>query len=155
MSASGPRASSKQRMNEEHGWIQCPSLSRLEDSAPAGTMRGDALTGFPLAVLRGSLLPLLCPTRSSGVLSFRCPRPTRSSGGLSFLCPHPTRSSGGSLLPLPASHTPHRVTQSLPSVSKESTCNAGDPGLIPGSGRSAGKGNGYILQYSRASLWLS
>ena len=31
---------------------------------------------------------------------------------------------------------------------KESACNAGDPGLIPGSGRSPGKGNGYPLQYS-------
>ena len=28
------------------------------------------------------------------------------------------------------------------SVSKSSACNAGDPGLIPGSGRSPGKGNG-------------
>ena len=31
---------------------------------------------------------------------------------------------------------------------KESACNAGDPGLIPGLGRSPGKGNGYPLQYS-------
>ena len=31
---------------------------------------------------------------------------------------------------------------------KESTCNAGDVGLIPGSGRSPGGGNGYPLQYS-------
>ena len=31
---------------------------------------------------------------------------------------------------------------------KESACNAGDPGLIPGSGRSPGEGNGYPLQYS-------
>ena len=31
---------------------------------------------------------------------------------------------------------------------KESTCNAGDPGLIPGLGRSSGKGNGNPLQYS-------
>ena len=38
------------------------------------------------------------------------------------------------------------------SVGKESTCNAGDPGLIPGSGRSAGEGMGYPLQYSWASL---
>ena len=29
------------------------------------------------------------------------------------------------------------------SVSKVSACNAGDPGLIPGSGRSAGEGKGY------------
>ena len=40
--------------------------------------------------------------------------------------------------------------QGLPggSVSKESTCNAGDPGSIPGSGRSPGEGNGNPLQYS-------
>ena len=31
---------------------------------------------------------------------------------------------------------------------KASVCNAGDPGLIPGSGRSTGEGNGYPLQYS-------
>ena len=36
--------------------------------------------------------------------------------------------------------------------SKESACNAGDPGLIPGSGRSHGEGIGYPLQYSWASL---
>ena len=35
---------------------------------------------------------------------------------------------------------------------KESTCNAGDLGSIPGSGRSAGEGIGYSLQYSWASL---
>ena len=38
------------------------------------------------------------------------------------------------------------------STGKESACNAGDPGLIPGSGRSAGEGIGYPLQHSRASL---
>ena len=31
---------------------------------------------------------------------------------------------------------------------KESTCNAGDPGLNAGSGRSSGEENGYPLQYS-------
>ena len=35
---------------------------------------------------------------------------------------------------------------------KESTCNAGDPSLMPGSGRSAGEGVGCPLQYSWASL---
>ena len=34
------------------------------------------------------------------------------------------------------------------SVSKESACNVGDPGLIPGLGRSPGEGNGNPLQYS-------
>ena len=32
--------------------------------------------------------------------------------------------------------------------SKEYACNAGDPGLIPGSGRSPGEGHGNPLQYS-------
>ena len=34
------------------------------------------------------------------------------------------------------------------SVGKKSACNAGDPGSIPGSGRSLGEGNGNPLQYS-------
>ena len=38
------------------------------------------------------------------------------------------------------------------SADKESSCNAGDLGLIPGSGSSPGKGIGYPLQYSWASL---
>ena len=38
------------------------------------------------------------------------------------------------------------------SVGKESACNAGDLGLIPGSGRSPGEKVGYPLQYSWASL---
>ena len=38
------------------------------------------------------------------------------------------------------------------SVNKESACNVGDPSLIPGSGRSPGKGIGYVLQYSWTSL---
>ena len=31
---------------------------------------------------------------------------------------------------------------------KESACNAGDPGSIPGSGRYPGEGNGNLLLYS-------
>ena len=43
--------------------------------------------------------------------------------------------------------------QGFPSSSagKESTCNAGDPGSVPGSG-SAGEGIGYLLKYSWASF---
>ena len=33
-----------------------------------------------------------------------------------------------------------------------SACNAGNPGLIPGSGISAGEGKGYALQYSWVSI---
>ena len=46
--------------------------------------------------------------------------------------------------------------------SKESACNAGDPGSIPGSGRSPGEGNGNPLQYSclenpmdRGAWWVT
>ena len=38
------------------------------------------------------------------------------------------------------------------SVGKKFACNGGDPGLIPGSGRSAGERIGYPFQYSWASL---
>ena len=38
------------------------------------------------------------------------------------------------------------------SVGKDSTCNAGHPGLISGMVRYAGEGIGYPLQYSWASL---
>ena len=37
------------------------------------------------------------------------------------------------------------------SVGKESACNTRDPDSVPGSGRSAGEGIGYPLQYSWAS----
>ena len=42
------------------------------------------------------------------------------------------------------------ITEGFPGGSdgKESACNAGYPGLIPGLGRSAGEGNGNPLQYS-------
>ena len=38
------------------------------------------------------------------------------------------------------------------SAAEESSCNTGDPGLIPGLGRSPGEGIGYPLQYLGASL---
>ena len=48
------------------------------------------------------------------------------------------------------------------SVSKESACSTGDPGLIPGLGRSTGEGNGKSLQCSclgnsmdRAAWWAT
>ena len=48
----------------------------------------------------------------------------------------------------------YQLTLGFPgrSVGKESACNAGDPGSIPGLGRSGGEGIGYPLQYSWASL---
>ena len=38
------------------------------------------------------------------------------------------------------------------SAGKESVCNVGEQGSIPGLGRSAGEGNGYPLQYSGLEL---
>ena len=40
------------------------------------------------------------------------------------------------------------------SAGEEYACNAGDPGVIPGSGRSPGEGIGYPLQFSWASLMV-
>ena len=37
-------------------------------------------------------------------------------------------------------------------VGKESACNAGDPGSLPGLGRSSGEGTGYPFQYSWGSV---
>ena len=39
------------------------------------------------------------------------------------------------------------MTDSTSSVGTESACSAGDPGSIPGSGRSPGEGKGTPLQY--------
>ena len=52
------------------------------------------------------------------------------------------------------SKTPQMFALGFPdsSVGKAPACNVGDPGLIPGSGRSTGEGISYPLQYSWASL---
>ena len=39
------------------------------------------------------------------------------------------------------------------SAGKEPACHTGDLGLIPGLGRSSGKGKGYLLQYSGLENW--
>ena len=69
-------------------------------------------------------------------------------------------SSRGSLLPKPGELTSlaspalaggfFTACLGLPcgSAGKQSTCSAGDLGLIPGLGRSPGGGNGYLLRYS-------
>ena len=45
---------------------------------------------------------------------------------------------------------------------KESACSEGEPGMIPGSGRSPGEGSGYPLQYpclenpmDKGALWAA
>ena len=51
---------------------------------------------------------------------------------------------------LPSGTFDHLHSQSFPggSDSKESACNVGDQGSVPGSKRSPGKGNSYLFQYS-------
>ena len=44
------------------------------------------------------------------------------------------------------------VAQLVKKKKKKSTCNAGDPGSIPGSGSFPGEEIDYLLQYSWASL---
>ena len=70
----------------------------------------------------------------SSILAWRIPG-MREPGGLPSMGSH-------SLWPLPLLGFPGG------SDSKESACNAGDPGLVPGSGKSPGEGNGNPLQYS-------
>ena len=57
---------------------------------------------------------------------------------------------------------PLQFLKSTSADGKESVCNAGDSGLIPGSRRSPGEGNGNPLQYSclgnpmdRGALWVA
>ena len=52
--------------------------------------------------------------------------------------------------PLEKGSDTHCSVLGLPgdSAGEESACNAGDPGLIPGLGRSPGEGKGCPLQYS-------
>ena len=64
-------------------------------------------------------------------------------------CKH--RQSGLQVVPDPLLFSyPMLYHGGLPGVSesKESACNAGDLGLIPGFGKSPGEGNGNTLQYS-------
>ena len=64
---------------------------------------------------------------------------------VSLDCSNSVTSSGSPLILL-------RLLFPGSSPGKESACNAGDPGLIPGSGRSPGEGIGYPLQYSLSPL---
>ena len=49
---------------------------------------------------------------------------------------------------LPLQNMPLSIKIILSSYGKESACNAGEQGSIPGSGRSPGGGNDNLLQYS-------
>ena len=99
------------------------------------------------ALVGGAFLPALSLLSGGSPVGASLCRATRLFLDLIHHPGHPEHSSqpflflGHRYLPFPGS-----------SVDKESTCNAGDPGLIPGSGRSAREGIGYPHQYSWASL---
>ena len=75
----------------------------------------------------------------SSILAWRFPG-TGEPGGLPSMRSHRVR------------HDWRLSSSSSSSAGKESTCDAGDPGSIPGSGRSPEEGIDYPLQYSWASL---
>ena len=78
----------------------------------------------------------------TSILAWRIPR-TEEPGGLQAM--------GLQRVARPHDfHFHFKLTYS--STGKESACNAGDPGSILGSGRFAGEGIGYPLQYSWASF---
>ena len=81
----------------------------------------------------------------SNILAWRIPW-TEEPGGMQSMGLHRVRHDWSNL-----AHT-WPLGFPVSSASKESTCNAGDPGSIPGSGSSPGDGIGYPLQYSWASL---
>ena len=75
--------------------------------------------------------------------------------GLPLPAPPPPFSIPPLILPSSPSHSPLLPSSLCPShfppcgsAGKESTCNTGDLGSIPGLRRSSGEGNGYPLQYS-------
>ena len=112
-----------------------------------------------------------CSDRTSGVLQFSATKVAEQLLREAAACRPVTQTTGwgeGQGL-WPSSEdikSPHVALLGFPGGSdgKESACNAGDPDLIPSSGRSPREGNGYPLQHSclenstgrgawRASLW--
>ena len=74
-----------------------------------------------------------------------------------YLCPHLSGSYTEVLAPSSMVNGIGALIHKTPdfpcgSAGRESACNGGDLGSIPGLGRSPREGKGYPLQYSRASL---
>ena len=72
-------------------------------------------------------------------------------GGLEMILPWtaiPNESSKASSLSLLFNDFGNVRGSLIPQLVKNPACNAGDPSLIPGLGRSPGEGKGYPLQYS-------
>ena len=113
-------------------WVGPLVLVGLNHSLPARQVRGWWAGRGPL-----------CATRPFSL----CQTVLRAAGRGPKRSPENTR---GGLRPGHGMHTPPPREGGFPggSEGKESARNAGDPGSIPGSGRSPGEGNGIPLQYS-------
>ena len=84
----------------------------------------------------------------SSVLAWRIPG-TEEPGGLPSMGLYRVRHNWSDLAAAAAwLHIREAMGFPHSSLGKESACYAGDPGLIPGLGRSPGAGVGYPLQYS-------
>ena len=83
----------------------------------------------------------------SSVLAWRISG-TGKPGGLPSLGSHRVGHDWSDLAAAAAAAYIYTLGFPCSSVGKESACNAGDPGSIPGLGRSPGEGNGNPLQYS-------
>ena len=101
--------------------------------------------------------PHLCLSSPSGAAPRPAsPGPLPNSTGHASQSPGPSLESAGrptSPRPDPFHGSPElmALAHSMfppPAQMVESACKAGDPGSIPGSGRSPGEGNGYPLQYA-------
>ena len=82
----------------------------------------------------------------SSVLAWRIPG-TREPGGLLSMGLHRVGHDGSDLAAAAAAAVSNKKDFPGSSDGQVSAYNAGDPGSIPGSGRSSGEGNGYPLQY--------
>ena len=84
----------------------------------------------------------------SSVLAWRIPG-TGEPGGLTSMGSHRVGHDWSNLAAAAAALWEIPLVASLVAAAgKESACNAGDPGSIPGSGSSPGERIGYLLQYS-------
>ena len=112
------------------------------DSLPAGTLRKPKNIGVGSL----SLLQQIFSTQESnqGLLHCRQILYQLSYQGSPFILGHPNHKHHLVHIPCP----PHPWYFPGGSDGKESACNVGDLGSIPGLGRSPGEGNGSPLHYS-------
>ena len=129
-------------------WLsQSSALSHLRAHSPEWTLRPTGSEGAARAREAGLAPP---GARGQAVDLVGCPQPERGAG----MAPTCWESNNG----LARGQEPNPALSKLNTVAvnpgfpggsdgKESACSAGDPGSIPGLGRSPGEGNGNPLQY--------